>query len=151
MANKLSHLKLNIEGMVCTGCETIIENKLKKLEGIADVKADYVRKTVTISYDHELMQVPKIIYVIEKLDYKVIDNSETNIKNNPSKSKTAETIKQLPGIIIIVIALYMIISNINSFNFIPKVNQSMGYGVLFIVGLLTSFHCIAMCGGINIS
>jgi len=27
----------------------------------------------------------------------------------------------------------------------------MGYGVLFLVGLLTSLHCIAMCGGINIS
>lgn len=27
----------------------------------------------------------------------------------------------------------------------------MGYGVLFMVGLLTSVHCIAMCGGINLS
>ena len=27
----------------------------------------------------------------------------------------------------------------------------MGYGMLFVVGLLTSVHCIAMCGGINLS
>jgi sulfite exporter TauE/SafE len=27
----------------------------------------------------------------------------------------------------------------------------MGYGMLFIVGLFTSLHCIAMCGGINVS
>jgi sulfite exporter TauE/SafE len=27
----------------------------------------------------------------------------------------------------------------------------MGYGILFVVGLLTSLHCIAMCGGINLS
>ena len=27
----------------------------------------------------------------------------------------------------------------------------MGYGLLFAVGLLTSLHCIAMCGGINLS
>ena len=25
------------------------------------------------------------------------------------------------------------------------------YGMLFIIGLLTSVHCIAMCGGINLS
>ena len=25
----------------------------------------------------------------------------------------------------------------------------MGYGVLFVVGMLTSLHCIAMCGGIT--
>jgi sulfite exporter TauE/SafE len=27
----------------------------------------------------------------------------------------------------------------------------MGYGILFVVGVLTSLHCIAMCGGINLS
>ena len=27
----------------------------------------------------------------------------------------------------------------------------MGYGMLFIIGLLTSVHCLAMCGGINLS
>ena len=26
-----------------------------------------------------------------------------------------------------------------------------GFGILFVVGLLTSLHCIAMCGGINLS
>lgn len=30
-------------------------------------------------------------------------------------------------------------------------DQHMGYGMLFIVGVLTSFHCIAMCGGIQLS
>ncbi len=29
--------------------------------------------------------------------------------------------------------------------------SGMSYGVLFVVGLLTSVHCIAMCGGINLS
>lgn len=27
----------------------------------------------------------------------------------------------------------------------------MGYGMLFVIGLITSVHCIAMCGGINLS
>jgi sulfite exporter TauE/SafE len=31
------------------------------------------------------------------------------------------------------------------------VSQSMGYGLIFVVGLLTSLHCIAMCGGIVLS
>jgi sulfite exporter TauE/SafE len=29
--------------------------------------------------------------------------------------------------------------------------EGMSYGMLFIIGLFTSFHCIAMCGGINLS
>lgn len=30
-------------------------------------------------------------------------------------------------------------------------DSTMSYGMLFVVGLLTSVHCIAMCGGINLS
>jgi sulfite exporter TauE/SafE len=57
----------------------------------------------------------------------------------------------LLGIGIIVLAGYLILKNTVGFNFIPQVNQNMGYGILFVVGLLTSLHCIAMCGGINLS
>ena len=60
-------------------------------------------------------------------------------------------INQLLGIGIILFALYVIVKNTVGFNFVPEINQSMGYGILFFVGLLTSLHCIAMCGGINLS
>jgi sulfite exporter TauE/SafE len=30
---------------------------------------------------------------------------------------------------------------------VPEISQGMSYGLLFIVGLLTGFHCVAMCGG----
>ncbi|MDR0472194.1 MAG: sulfite exporter TauE/SafE family protein, partial [Treponema sp.] len=33
----------------------------------------------------------------------------------------------------------------------PLAEADMGYGMLLIIGLLTSVHCIAMCGGINLS
>ena len=29
--------------------------------------------------------------------------------------------------------------------------EKMGYGMLFVTGVITSVHCIAMCGGINLS
>ena len=33
----------------------------------------------------------------------------------------------------------------------PTAKASMGLGALFVVGLLTSLHCVAMCGGINLA
>jgi len=27
----------------------------------------------------------------------------------------------------------------------PKLGRDMGYGLLFLVGFLTSFHCVGMC------
>lgn len=73
---------------------------------------------------------------------------------NQSQERISEDkmpITQLLGIGIILFALYLIIKSTVGFNFIPEVNQSMGYGVLFAVGLLTSLHCLAMCGGLNLS
>lgn len=34
---------------------------------------------------------------------------------------------------------------------ISLAETGMGYGMLFVIGLLTSVHCVAMCGGINLS
>jgi sulfite exporter TauE/SafE len=37
------------------------------------------------------------------------------------------------------------------FTDLPLAETGMGYGMLFVIGLLTSVHCTAMCGGINLS
>jgi sulfite exporter TauE/SafE/plastocyanin domain-containing protein len=39
----------------------------------------------------------------------------------------------------------------NIFNSFPLAEVDMQYSMLIIIGLLTSIHCIAMCGGINLS
>lgn len=155
MEQKLVRKVLQIEGMTCSSCEMRIENNLKKIEGIFDVKAIYSSSNVYITYDVNLIILDRIIEAVEKLDYKVknksnnqaIDHSKT-IKN---KSSEKMSINQLLGIGIIIFALYVIIKNTVGFNFIPQVTQNMGFGILFVVGLITSLHCIAMCGGINLS
>lgn len=35
--------------------------------------------------------------------------------------------------------------------YLPNLKTGAGFGLIFIFGILTSFHCIAMCGGIAIS
>ncbi len=34
---------------------------------------------------------------------------------------------------------------------LPLAEEGMGYGMLFLIGLITSVHCVVMCGGINLS
>ena len=147
MAQKLIHKTLYIEGMSCANCETKIEKALKNLVGIVDVKASYSSSMVNITFDAGSINLKTIMQHIEELDYKVIPDSAKSNQSSDSSLK----INQLLGIGIIVFAIYMIIKKTIGFNFIPEVNQSMGYGILFVVGLLTSLHCIAMCGGINLS
>lgn len=145
---------LQIDGMTCTSCEMRIENALKKLEGIVDTKAIFSSSNVYITYDSNKIGLDKIIETIEKLDYTVKNKPMQQVAAGNDKKKTPSDkmpINQLLAIGIILFALYLIIKNTIGFNFIPQVNQSMGYGILFVVGLLTSLHCIAMCGGINLS
>ncbi len=145
---------LQIDGMTCTSCEMRIENALKKLDGVLEAKVIFSSSNVYITYDANAIGLEQIIQTIEKLDY-VVKNKpgaanvpKTNIKKAENDKMS---INQLLGLGIILFALYFIIKNTVGFNYIPEINQSMGYGILFVVGLLTSLHCIAMCGGINLS
>ena len=165
---------LQIGGMTCASCEMRIENKLRKLEGVSDVNAIFSSSNVYVTYDANIVTLDRIIEEIEKLDYSFKNKSggqqSGNIQENKksrgifgknkedksgNKSRQASEgrmpINQLLGTGIIILALYLIIKNTIGFNFIPQVNQNMGYGILFMVGLITSLHCVAMCGGINLS
>ncbi|MCX8128664.1 MAG: sulfite exporter TauE/SafE family protein [Clostridia bacterium] len=154
MEQNLVRKILQIEGMTCTSCEIRIENTLQKLDGIIESNAIFSSSNVYIAYDQNLVNLNQIIEAIEKLDYKVKNKpfeNAVNTERDKNQNSNKMPINQLLGIGIIIFALYVIIKNTIGFNFIPQVNQSMGYGILFVVGLLTSLHCIAMCGGINLS
>ncbi|MFZ5988469.1 MAG: sulfite exporter TauE/SafE family protein [Bacillota bacterium] len=163
MEGNLSKRVILIDGMTCTSCEMRIENSLRKLEGIAEVKAVYSDSHVYVTYDKDKIGLDEIYENIEKLDYGIKNKGQSqssegkdeNEYENSSENNKALgdklKINQLIGIGIIIFSLYIIIKNTIGFNFIPEVNESTGYGILFVVGLLTSLHCIAMCGGINLS
>ena len=156
MEQKIMRKILQVDGMTCTGCETRIENTLRKLEGIIDVKAIYSSSNVYVTYDLNIINLNDIAEAIENLDYTVKNKpDETNINTIEAKPAGNKPDRmgagQIAGIIVILLALYMIVKNTIGFNFIPQVDQSMGYGILFFIGMLTSLHCVAMCGGINLS
>jgi copper chaperone CopZ len=71
MEQKLIHQELQIEGMNCNSCEMRIENALKKLAGIIEVKAVFSSSIINIIFDANIIKLDKIIETIEKLNYKV--------------------------------------------------------------------------------
>lgn len=150
METNFKKIIINVQDMTCSSCELKIENTLKNLDGIIEVQVSLSKAKAFITYDENKIKINDIIKTIEELGYPASAQNETAAKTAVNKSDKLR-IDQFIGIAIIVFALYMIIKNTVGFNFIPKVNQSMGYGILFLVGALTSLHCVAMCGGINLS
>jgi len=181
MKHKMMHAVIRIDGMTCVNCENHIENALSKTSGIETVHVSYTSGKAIITYNENVIDRAAIERIIESNDYQVIrsdakiadivkasevaaSKSRTSkaqassvqaSKAGPSAAKASKAnIRNILGIVIILAALFMIINRFggfNVFNSFPQAEQGMGYGLLFLIGLLTSIHCVAMCGGINLS
>ena len=144
MSDGLKTRKLRIGGMTCVNCQNKIEKKLRNTAGIEHAEVSYSTGTASVTYDADIISYKSIVGIIEKLDYEVLQENE---KKGPDPSRGA-------GILLIIIALYMIIQQTGLLNIlVPSqlAEARMGYGMLFVIGLITSVHCVAMCGGINLS
>lgn len=67
-------ITLQVEGMVCTGCENRIQNALKTMEGVKEVTASHEKKLVMIETD-EMVQEQTIKEKIEDIGFSVIKES----------------------------------------------------------------------------
>lgn len=150
MSARIVEQTFRIEGMTCSGCELKIERILKRLNGVKNVSASFSSNSVIVSYDGNTVGEKEFSVVLEKAGYALLSKSAKGSKRKTAQSDTF-SLKQFIGIAVVLVALYLIIKNTIGFNFIPEVTESMGYGMLLIVGLLTSLHCVAMCGGINMA
>jgi len=151
---KFERKTLQIEGMTCVGCENRIETKLRKTGGIISAKASYSTNTVRVTYHDDVISLREIKRAIESIDYKVKGNSNTPSVKGEKTISTKEKLIDILTIFVILYILYMIANKfglLNVFNVFPEAKAGMSYGVLFVIGILTSVHCVAMCGGINLS
>ncbi len=157
MNQKIANIAIFVDGMTCANCETRIENALRKTDGVQDAKASYAGSRVSVTYDANVIDQAAIESVIEALDYQVrrpLDKATAATSAPKAEQPPKTKIVQVLVIVIIIVALFMIINRFGGFAFFnafPQAEAGMGYGLLFLIGLLTSIHCVAMCGGINIS
>lgn len=90
MEQRLMRKILQIDGMTCISCEMRIENALKKLDGVVEVKAIFSSSNVYVTYDANVIGREQIINTVEKLDYQV--KNKTGEKGTPATNtkKAAE-------------------------------------------------------------
>lgn len=84
-----------LEGMTCAhGCAARIEDKLNKMEGVADAKVDFEAKTAWVSFDNNVTSEAKFTEMIEELNdnqYKVVKEASTTKVNEEESESTTET------------------------------------------------------------
>lgn len=74
------------------------------------------------------------------------DDSDEPEKESKYKNIVGITAMSL-GLLVILALLMKIYGTLA----IPELSANMSYGLIFVIGLFTGFHCIAMCGGFVVS
>lgn len=129
-----------IGSMTCSGCERTLERAVSRLEGVSSVEADYSKQTLCVTYEAPCRK-EQIQAAVEAAGYQVVERAGRD--------------RGALYILIILLGLFVIARQLGwttVFQAFPVVGtERVGYAVLFVIGLLTSVHCIAMCGGINLT
>lgn len=130
----IKRVNIKVYDMTCISCESRVERAIENLQGVSNANAKYITQEVFVQYDSDLCDLEKI---------------KENIKSAGYSTETTKDYKFV-GIFIIVAAIILIGNSTAGFDMNSKLNGA-SYFVLFIVGLLTSIHCVGMCGGIMVS
>lgn len=129
-----------IEGMTCSGCERTLEKAVSALEGVRSVGADCQRGLLEVEYRAPCTD-EAVAQAVERAGYGVAEGAG----------------RRRDGVYLLVIFLGLAVIArqmgwTRIFQAVPTISgEQTGYAALFFIGLLTSVHCIAMCGGLNLA
>lgn len=76
------------------------------------------------------------------------------INTSPDQTADSSPAMKASGFFAIIILAFLALQKSNLLNYLVPAklgDSSMSFGMLFVLGLITSVHCVAMCGGINLS
>ena len=136
----------HIFGMYCPHCEQTILKAVNGLDGLTSVQADYRKGTLTAEWDSTILPEKVLTEHIAAAGYTVQPQSG---KLMPAQRllRIAAVTALLAGVFAL-LALTPLRAMLSAF---PTAREGMSLGALFAVGFMTSLHCVAMCGGINLS
>ena len=128
--------------MTCPQCPKRIAKALRKLDGVDNVTVSLKTSDAVFELDSSIIRLPEVISAIEDIGYRASE-----------KPSGAPLVKLLISVAAIA-ALFMVLQATGLLTLLAPselADSGMGLGALFVVGLTTSLHCIAMCGGISLS
>lgn len=149
---------IKTKGMHCPSCEKLIERAALSVEGVKSAKSDFTKEETTIEFDETIANLDDITKAVSSEGYEC-RTIETEKEIHPESGRDEEYYSipkinskyiLIAGSLLFFLGLFWIIRSSFSFNF-PEITPGMGLALIFVVGILTSFHCVGMCGGFVLS
>ena len=132
-----------VDGMSCESCEKRVEKAAGSVVGVYDVSVDYVTGKGNVTYDPDKTSPEKIFSSIREEGYSCFLPGE-------KKSPKDRLISSIVSVLLVLAGAYLIFGGVFEAD-IPNIDQNASLLLIFTLGLITGFHCIAMCGGFVIS
>ncbi len=136
----------HVEGMHCPRCETAVTNSVKGLAGIDNAKADWQKGTLTARWDSRILPESAVNDRLKAAGY--------SLDLRSPESRTGGSLLRLLILSVCAVCLYFVLTRTSAAQWVqtfPMAREGMSLGMLFVVGVATSLHCVAMCGGINLA
>lgn len=135
-----------VRGMTCAHCERKVEEVAGSMEGVESAMADTRKKQLALicrGGTDKAALFSAIDAALQGEGYSLV--AEEAIKAGRRDMLFASA----AGLLLA--AFFFIADHLGLFAIIPVIETGLGIGTLFVIGLLTSLHCISMCGGIALS
>ena len=136
----------HISGMSCPHCDQAVLKAVSGLDGLTATQADYRKGTLTAEWDSSVLPEKVLIEHVEAAGYTVKPQGE-NLTFLRRLLRIVLLLAVLAGLFAL-LALTPVRTLLSAF---PVARAGMSLGALFVLGLTTSLHCVAMCGGINLA
>lgn len=131
-----------LQGMTCQLCADRVEKCLRAQSGVEKAQVDFGARRAAVQYDPGAAAPEALCAAIEATGY-----GASTVPPGRQQAVIALELGALWG-------TYFLLEHFGLLNaLVPSqlADSTMGYGMLFVTGLLTSVHCVAMCGGIGLS
>lgn len=133
----MEKILINVDGMTCKACEKNVNTEIKKINSVKHVFSNAktgevnIQSTSPVSYEH-------LKKAIEDAGYRLKD----------AKPSVVMDWIWLTGVVSVVVIAQMIYQRLLP----PQLDsETIALPLVAVYGLITSFHCVSMCGGIAMS
>ena len=147
----MEKVQLQIQDTHCQACKARIESGVARLEGVKRVDVNWKTGKSWVEFDDEAVSREEIVAAIGKLGYAVRDQA-----SHQESSAGTENLSQrlmLGGVLLVLIVVgYLAVERSGALQLLARLNEgNLSYGLIFVIGLLASFHCVGMCGGLVVT
>jgi uncharacterized protein len=133
----MERILIHVEGMTCKACEKNVNTEIKKIDSVKHAFANAktgevnIQSTSPVSYE-------RLKKAVEDAGYRLKDE----------KPSVVMDWIWLTGVISVVVIAQLIYQRLLP----PQLDsQTIALPLVAVYGLITSFHCVSMCGGIALS